>query len=216
MAKVLRTSASRVRSCRWVSEGPRSTCAHISQCCKLSSMPKLKRLLTIPLATVVLFTSLALAPTRSSDVPVLSSLETDPASAHTKQICEYKYVRGITGYKENTFWDYDRYRTTQSPIYGPVWTRVCSNVHHHHPPPTTTTAAPTTTAPSGSWVPELVCVTAGGAAAGATAAAGTAAAPATAGTATAAAIGGGAAAAGYATHQVCKTVWKWVANLWPW
>ncbi len=171
-----------------------------------------KKLFAIPLAVIVLTTSLALAPTTSSDVPILSSLEAEPASAHTDTTCEYRYVQGITGYTDYTFWDYDRYRTVRRPTYGPVWTRVCSPVSHTHEPPPTTT----TTAPSRRLVQKIVCVTVGGAAAGGTTAAGVASAPATAGTGTAAAIGGGAAATGYAAHEVCHTVWEWVASIWPW
>ena len=172
-----------------------------------------KKLLAIPLAAIVLATSLALAPT-SSDVPILSSLEAEPASAHKETSCEYRYVQSITGYTEFTFWDYDRYRTIQNPIYGPVWKRVCSPVSHNHEPPTTTT---TTTAPSGGLVQETVCVTAGGAAGGGAGAAGLAAAPATWGaTAVAATVGGGTALVTYGTYKVCKKIWKWVASIWPW
>ena len=43
----------------------------------------IKKILIVPLAAVMLATLLAVAPTSSPDVPVLSTLQTEPADAHT-------------------------------------------------------------------------------------------------------------------------------------
>ena len=54
----------------------------------------IKKILIIPLAAVMLATLLAVTPTGSPDVPVLSILEAEPADAHTatKQVTKWRTV----------------------------------------------------------------------------------------------------------------------------
>lgn len=69
----------------------------------------IKKLLTVPLAAIILAVSLALAPTTTPDVPVLSNLEAEQASAHDAEttlfhrpsyICrhEWQHVQVVTHY----------------------------------------------------------------------------------------------------------------------
>ena len=111
----------------------------------------IKKILIIPLAAVMLATLLAVAPTGSSDVPVLSTLQAEPADAHTatkqvtkwRDVCrwESQRVQVVVGYTNpNTRLP----RAQRGPIY--AWktelVKVCEreyytvtqNRGHWHPP----------------------------------------------------------------------------------
>jgi hypothetical protein len=54
----------------------------------------------------------------ASALVIDASVNTQPAAADTK--CEYRYVKGVTGY-----------HGPGQPIYGPVWKNVCGLSHSH-------------------------------------------------------------------------------------
>jgi hypothetical protein len=176
----------------------------------------IKKILIIPLAAVMLATLLAVAPTGSSDVPVLSTLQAEPADAHTatkqvtkwRNVCrwESQRVQVVVGYTNpNTRLP----RAQRGPIY--EWktelVEVCEREYY------------TVTQNRGHWHPpsKLICdiasvwvsVAAGGYAAIVTAPPAAAAAPATGGTSVLLPVAASATAAtfGYfVTREVCKTI----------
>lgn len=70
-----------------------------------------------PLARVMLAPMIVLGLTASALV-FDATISTQPVAADTK--CEYRYVKGVTGY-----------HGPGQPIYGPVWTSVCGIYHSH-------------------------------------------------------------------------------------
>ena len=153
-------------------------------------------------------TLLAVAPTVSPDVPVLSTLQAEPADAHNERNCYKLSTRVITHYEIDWVWDPHQYnyRQVRIPVYGDVTTQVCEYTQHEHEPPPTTT----TTQPSGEWreveetVQRWVCTAAAGAGGG-LAAAGAA----RGGAKNPGALGAAGAAGAAVTQKACG----WVAEL---
>ena len=168
----------------------------------------IKKILIAPLAAVTLAALLSVTPTPSPDLPVLSTLQPQPAEAHTatKQETRWRDVncREITYQaREIVYWEPETQAYPyRRPIYGwvPRTKTVCDRESytvtvdrsHWHPPKRVVCEV----------VPIWVGTFAGTATAGATAPA----APATAGMGTAAAAATAGTAGYFTTKKICKTI----------
>ena len=114
---------------------------------------RVKKILTVPLAAITVATLLAVIPTGST-VPILSTLEAEPADAHpvTEEVtiwqrdrslveCRWEWQQVIVGYETRQRTNSRFGQTYEVPIYDRTYVRVCEPVggryvtrtqHRHH------------------------------------------------------------------------------------